>query len=133
MSDVTDAGSSGAASLVPTAALVGVTTLASYLGWLGWDQTKYRGPDGNLHGPYQSWQVVGLVLALGVIAGVAGWRRRPWVAAVVSTLVMTACFSVQGATDPLNDGLWPIGAFLVAVGTFGGVALVAFVSSRLHR
>jgi hypothetical protein len=69
-----------------------------------------------------------VVLVLSVIAAVAGVHGRPVVAVVVTTLVMTVCFSVQGATDPLNDGLWPVGAFMVAAGTCAGVALVAFLA-----
>src|SRR5664280_675836 len=34
-------------------------------------------------GPYEPWQVVGAVLVLGVIAAMAGWLRRPWVAVVM--------------------------------------------------
>jgi len=119
------------AGRVRTATLVGFATLANYLVWLGWDQTKYRGPDGNLHGPYQPWQVVGLVLVLGAIAAAAGWHRRSGVAVIVSTLVMTVCFSYQGATDPLNDGLWPIGAALVACGTSAGVAVVGAAAAAV--
>lgn len=113
---------------VLTVAVVVVATLANYVGWLGWDTTKELGPDGYLHGPYEPWQVVGVVLVLGVIAAAAGWRRHPWVAVAVTTTVMTASFSVQGATEPRNDGLWPIGAFMVAIGTFLGVGLVAFLA-----
>jgi hypothetical protein len=111
-----------------TVAVVVVATFANYVGWLGWDTTKEIGPDGNLHGPYEPWQVVGVVLVLGVIAVAAGWRRHPWVAVAVTTTVMTVSISVQGATEPRNDGLWPIGAFMVAIGTFLGVGLVAFLA-----
>jgi hypothetical protein len=69
-----------------------------------------------------------VVLVLAVIAAVAGWHRDPWDAVVMTTLVMTVCFSVTGATDPRSDGLWPIGAFMVAVGTFLGVGLVTFLA-----
>jgi hypothetical protein len=113
------------------AVLVGTATLTSYVVFLGWDQTKEPGPDGNLHGPHEVWQVVGIVVALGLIAAAAGWRRHPWVAVIVTTVVMTACFSIQGARDPLNDGLWPVGAILVAFGTFAGVATVALVAAIL--
>jgi hypothetical protein len=111
-----------------TAVVVGLATLANYVGWLGWDQTKHLGPDGNLHGPYDPWQVVGAALVLAVIAAVAGWRRHPWDAVAMTTLVMTVCFSVTGATDSRSDGLWPIGAFMVAVGTFLCVGLVTFLA-----
>jgi hypothetical protein len=112
--------------------LVGLATLANYVGWLGWDRTKHLGPDGYLHGPYEPWQVVGVVLVLAAIAAVAGWRRHLWDAAIVTTLVMTVCFSVTAATELRSDGLWPIGAFGVAVGTFLGVGLVALVADVLR-
>jgi hypothetical protein len=110
------------------ALFVGLATLADYLVWLGWDTTKELGPDGYLHGPYEPWQVVGLVLVLGVIAAAAGWRRHPWEAVIVTTVVMMLCFVVSGAMDPRNDGLFIIGAFMAAVGTFLGVGLVTFLA-----
>jgi hypothetical protein len=113
----------------PTAVLVGVGTFANYIGWLGSDQTKTLGSDGYLHGPYEPWQIVGAVLVLVLIAGVAGWRRHPWTAVATATLVMTVSFSLTAATDPRSDGLWPIGAFIVAVGTFLGVGVVALVAN----
>jgi hypothetical protein len=116
-----------------TAVWVGLATLADYLSWLGWDQMKYPGSDGYLHGPYEPWQVVGAVLVLGVIAAMAGWRRRAWVAVVMTTLVMTGCFSVTAVTGSTDDGLWLIGAFMVAVGTFLGVGLVALVAEAVTR
>lgn len=111
-----------------TTVLVGVATLVNYLGWLGWDQTMYRGPDGYLHGPYESWQFVGVVLGLAVIAAVAGWRHRPWEAVISATVVMMLCVVVDGAMDPLNDGLFIIGAFVAAGHTFSIVGLVALVA-----
>ena len=84
-------------------------------------------------GPYEPWQVVGAVLVLGVIAAMAGWLRRPWVAVVMNTLVMTVCFSVSAGIDPGDDGLWPVGAFIVAVATCAGVAVVAGAPIALAR
>ena len=120
------AGAPTTAGLLAAAAVVGLATFADYFGWLGRSQAKDFGRDS-----YQTWQVIGLVLVLGVIAAMAGWRRRPWVAAIVTTIVMTVSWSIDAATDPpqFNDGLWPIGALLVAVGTFTGVVLVAFAAS----
>jgi hypothetical protein len=118
---------------VPTAAMVRVATFVNYLGWLGWDRTKYLGPDGSLHGPYEPWQIVGLVLVLSAIAAAAGWLRRPWMAAGVTTVVMMISFAVSGAMDPDADGLFIVGAFMVAVGTFLGIGLVAGVAMALAR
>jgi hypothetical protein len=124
-----------AASAVWTAVLVAVATLAGYLGWLGWDQHKDAQPDGSLTGPYQSWQVAGLVLVLAAVAAVASLRGRPMIAVVVGTVVTTACFSVDAATEPpiTNDGLWPIGAAMVALGTCGGLALVGAITTMSRR
>jgi hypothetical protein len=110
---------------------VGLATLANYLGWLGWDQTKDRGSDGYLTGPYEPWQIVGLVLVLAVIAATAGWRRRPWVAIIVTTGVMWLCVLASGAIDPNADGLFLIGAFSAAVSTFTGVGVVALVADGI--
>lgn len=113
-------------SQLGTAAVVGLATLGDYFAWLGRAEAKDFGRDS-----YQPWQVMGLVLVLGVIAVVAGWRRHPWVAAVVTTLVMTVSWSIDAFNDPpeFNDGLWLIGASMVAIGTFCGVWLVAYATS----
>lgn len=116
-----------------TATWVGLATFANVIGWLGWHRPKYFGSDGYLHGPYQRWQIVGLVLALGLIAVVVGWRGRPRVAVVTITLVMTVSFFVQGATDPRSDGLFPVGSALVALGTYTFVAIVAGAANALRQ
>jgi hypothetical protein len=116
-----------------TAVAVALATLVNYVGWLGWDTEKYTGSDGYLHGPYESWQVVGLALMLAVITAVVGWRGHGWVAVVVTALVMTLCFSVQANADPRNDGLWPIGAIMLALGTSASLGLVAAAAGALRR
>ena len=82
-----------------TALMIGAVTLADYLGWLGWDQHKDVHPDGRLSGPYQPWQVIGLVVVLIVLAAAAGWRRHTALVAVTTTVVMTLAWSVDAATD----------------------------------
>ena len=44
------------------AALAALGTAAAYLIWLGWHASKDIHPDGSQTGPYEAWQVVGLVL-----------------------------------------------------------------------
>src|SRR4051812_7300887 len=92
------AGERSAARTGRAAVIIGVATLVDYLGWLAWDQHKDVHPD-HVSGPYQPWQVIGLVLVLILIAAIAGRRRYPWAATVVLPLVMTVCFSVDAATD----------------------------------
>ncbi len=108
------------------ALLVGLATLANYVGWLGWDQQRNVGWN-QQPGPYETWQIVGLVAVLVVIAAVAGWRGRASAGAASATVVMTLCFAIDAASEPAqyNDGLWPVGALLVAGGTFVGVKFVA--------
>ena len=64
------------AGLLATAAMVGLATFADYFGWLGRSQAKEFGRDS-----YQTWQVIGLVVVLGVmlrwLAGDVGHGWRP--------------------------------------------------------
>jgi hypothetical protein len=120
---VPDIGRSGRALVI-----VGAAALADYAVWLAWDTKKYLGSDGYLHGPYQPWQVVGFALILGMIGAAAGWRRRPWEAAIAASATLGVCFVVQGAMDPSSDGLFLIGAFLIGIGSFVGVGLVALIA-----
>lgn len=107
---------------VRTAVLVGLASLADYLGWLGWDHTLG-----------QPWQFVGLALGLAIIAAAAGGHRRPWEAAVVTTTVMTVCYAGKGAMDPNYDGLFILAALMFGLGTFLSAGFVALVADGLAR
>lgn len=114
-------------------AVLAVATALNYLAWLGWDQHKDVHPDGSETGPYQEWQVVGLIVVLGVLTA-AGARLGQAVASVATvTVVMTLAFSVDAATDADADGLWAVGAIGVFAGTLVGTVLVAAVTSRSRR
>src|SRR5918992_5042790 len=84
------------------AALLAILTTGNYLGWLGWDQRYDVDADGVVTGPYEPWQVIGVVVGLAALAAFAGARRHPEVAVAVLPVVMTLCFSVDAApqTDP---------------------------------
>ncbi|MGI8334576.1 hypothetical protein ACRYCC_31885 [Actinomadura scrupuli] len=112
--------------------LIAAATAAGYLGWLGWDQHKDPLPGGGVSGPYQAWQVLGLVATLCAVAVAAGRRGHPVAAVLGMTLTMTLCFSVDAAGDADGDGLWPVGAALVAIGTFTGISLVAALAWALR-
>ncbi len=89
-----------------------ILTAGNYLGWLGWDQRYDVGPGGVVTGPYEPWQVAGLVIGLAILAAFAGWRGHPGVAIAAIPAVMTLCFSVDAAAA---SPFWAIGAVLVAV------------------
>lgn len=116
-----------------TAAVVCLASLAGYLALLGWDQQKTLGSDGYLHGPYEPWQVVALCAVVGAAAAWAGWRRDRLVGSAAAAVTMTLAFSIDAATDRQNDGLWPIGAFVVLVATFVGFWLCATVGAWLRE
>lgn len=111
------------------AALVALAVATVYTGFLGWDQTKDVDPvTGALTGPYSTGQVIACGLAyLLVVAAGSIWS--PVVAGVVATVTFTLAWSLTAATDPLDQGLWLIGAVLVLIGTAAGAALAAAVNA----
>ncbi|MBF9133809.1 hypothetical protein I0C86_33470 [Plantactinospora sp. S1510] len=124
---------SGRSVLLWGVALAGATALA-YWAFLGWDQHKETDPvTGSQTGPYQAWQVVGLGLVLALLVFETARRGRPWLASLVVTVVLTVFFAVDAATDADGDGLWPVGAALVAVGSLFGTGLVAGIGAYLGR
>ncbi|WNB86533.1 hypothetical protein [Cellulomonas sp. ATA003] len=104
-----------------------------WFAWLGWDDTYQVDPaTGVASGPYETWQVVGAVVTLAVVAGVgARWAgARPTVVGV--TAGFTVAWSVTAASAD-DTGLWLVGALLVLVGVAllsGLVALATGVSRR---
>lgn len=120
-------------TLVWVAGLAAVT-LVAYLALLGWDQSKTLDPvTQNETGPYEAWQVIALVVVLAAAAFLAGRAGRFVPAVVTIPVVLTLAFAVDAATDADVDGLWPIGAALVALGSAAGVALVAAIGQRSRQ
>ncbi|MGH3913108.1 MAG: hypothetical protein ACRDTC_06820 [Pseudonocardiaceae bacterium] len=116
-------------------AVLAVATAASYLVWTAWNRYREFDAQGSAESPYEPWQASGLMLVLivGVLAGVAGWRRCAWAAVLVIPTVLTLCISIIGATDPDGDGLWVIGAMLVMISSFLWVCLVAVPAEAISR
>jgi hypothetical protein len=46
---------------------------------------------------------------------------------------VTVTWSIDAATDSQNDGLWPVGSFLVGIGTLAGSLLVSGLAWRVTR
>jgi peptidoglycan/LPS O-acetylase OafA/YrhL len=114
------------------AVVVAAAVAATYGAFLGWDQHKDTDPaTGAQSGPYQPWQVIGCAAVLALVAFAAGRRGRTWLVVPVLPIVLTVCFSVDAATDTDSDGLWPIGAAFVALGSLFGTAAVAALGAGL--
>lgn len=113
------------------AAVVALAVAVIYMGFLGLDRAKDVDPiTGVVTGPYSPGQVIACGLAYLFVVAVGG-TRSPVVAGVVAPLTFTLLWSITAATDPLDQGLWPIGAVLVGIGTAAGAALAAAVGAAL--
>lgn len=101
----------------------------AWAAWLGWDQE--RDVTGYAEsGPYEVWQVGGLVLTL-LVAVVAVAYVRHFVPAVLgSTAGLTFASFSDWSED--NSGLFAVGVALILMGTFVGSALVAVTVGALR-
>lgn len=112
---------------VPLAVSV-VGTLLAYLAWLGWDQPSSRQ---TLDSPrlFEPWQIVGLALTLGVVAGYMVWRRS----GILPVAVIPLTLAVVRAIDAFGDAaFWPLDALYAGLGG-GLVALFAVTLVRPLR
>lgn len=119
-----------ARQLLSILALTGVA-IAVWAAWLGWDQHRVEQPDGTSTGPYQAWQVIGLVLTL--LAPVYWAASRRYVAAAVlgTTLGLTAAAYYDWSDD--SSGLFVIGVGLVMVGSLVATGVVSAVIASVKR
>ena len=116
--------------LVSILLLAGVS-LAVWAAWLGWDQHRDVQPDGTTTGPYEAWQVIGLVLIL--LAPVYWAASRRYVAAAV--LGTTAGLTVAAYYDWSDDssGLFMVGVVLVMMGSLAVTAVVSAIASAVRQ
>lgn len=118
---------------VAVAVVLALLTAAVHLAVLGWDTRSDVDPTtGQVSGPYAAWQVVLVGVLLVLLGLAAAWRGPAWLVAVVP-VVFTVAWSVSAATAPDGDGLWPVGAVLVAVGTGAGAWVCRRVVGVLRR
>jgi len=119
-----------AAQLLSILVLAGVS-LAGWAAWLGWDQHRDVQPDGTTTGPYEAWQVIGLVLTL--LAAVSWAVSRRYIAGAV--LGTTAGVTVAAYSDWSDDssGLFMVGVGMVMMGSLVVTAIVSAVIAAAGR
>jgi hypothetical protein len=113
--------------------LLAGASFGAYWGWLGWDQTYQRDPvTGVASGPYETWQVLGCVLSLALVAVVAGFVRQTAVAMVVIPFAFTIAWSIPAQASD-DTGLWGAGAIMILMGMAVGVCVVTLVSTFVRN
>ncbi len=111
--------------------LLAVVTSAMWAAWLGWDQEYDVHPDGSQTGPYEAWQVIGLVLTLlAPVCWVASRPRFP-----VAVLGVPVGLTVAAFYDWSDDGsgLYVIGAGMVMMGSLAVTIAVSAVIALWKR
>ena len=110
--------------------LLAVVTSAMWAAWLGWDQQLDVHPDGSETGPYEAWQVIGLVLTLLAPVYWAASRRY-----FVAVLGVTVGLTVSAFYDWSDDdsGLYVIGVGMVMMGSLAATVAVSAVIAHLKR
>jgi hypothetical protein len=88
-------------------------------------------PDGSTTGPYEAWQVIGLVLTLLAPVYWAASRRCFAGAVLGPTLGLTAAASYDWSDD--SSGLWMVGVGMVMVGSLVVTAAVSAVITAVKR
>ncbi|MGW2029584.1 MULTISPECIES: hypothetical protein [Streptomyces] len=108
-----------------------LAALAAWAAWLGWDQRRDVHADGSTTGPYETWQVIGLVLTLLVPVYRAVSRGHTASAVLGTTAGLTAAAWYDWSDDA--GGLFVIGVGLVAIGSLAGTASVSAVIALTGR
>ncbi|MEU6574124.1 hypothetical protein [Streptomyces sp. NPDC046805] len=105
--------------------------LAMWAAWLGWDQQRDVHPDGTTTGPYEAWQVIGLVLTLLVPVYWAASRRHVAGAVFGTTAGLTVAAFVDWSDD--TSGLFVIGVGMVAIGSLVATTFVSWVIASVSN
>jgi len=116
------------------AAVLAATVIATaYLALLGWHRPKQTDPvTGNQTGPYHPWQVILVAVVVALTAAALGRLGLPNVALIVIPATLVVLFSADAATGPDGDGLWPVGAALLAAAALAGTAVITRAGAALR-
>ena len=118
--------------------LISLLSAGLWFGWFGWDSAyQFDAATGEMAGPYEVWQGVG-ALVCGVVVVWLGYRMLHF---AVALLVIPASFTfawISTASAMDSNGLWVVGAILVAFGTtFGTVVMLGIAAAaealRINR
>ncbi|MFH9615436.1 hypothetical protein ACH4MM_17230 [Streptomyces pratensis] len=114
-----------------TILLQALLAAALWAAWLGWDQHRDVHPDGTTTGPYEAWQVIGLVLTL-LVPLCWSASRQDIVGPVAG---ITAGLTVAALYDWSDDasGLFVIGVGTIMVGSLVTTSAIAFLIASLQR
>lgn len=114
-------------NLAPSLLLV-LVPVAAWAAWLGWDRHRDVHSDGSVTGPYEAWQVIGLVLTLLAPVCWAAYRRHVAGAVFGTTAGLTAAAWYDWSDD--SSGLFVIGVGMVMVASLAAAsALCALIAS----
>ncbi|GGZ11355.1 hypothetical protein [Streptomyces poonensis] len=116
--------------LLTALALAGVT-LAAWAAWLGWDQHRDVHSDGTTTGPYEAWQVIGLVLTL--LAPLYWAVSRRYVAGAVAGIPVGLTVAAYADWSDDSSGLFMVGVGMVMVGSLAATAVVSAVIAAVGR
>ncbi|MHC5906568.1 hypothetical protein ACVNF4_22080 [Streptomyces sp. S6] len=113
-----------AGRVVPYLVMAGVSA-GLWAAWLGWDQERDVLPNGDTTGPYEAWQVIGLVVCL--LVPVWWGTRRGWRAEVALGVTAGLCVAASLDWAPDSNGLFVIGVMMVAAASLTATTLVSAI------
>lgn len=111
--------------------VLALVALALWAAWLGWDQHADVRPDGTTTGPYEAWQLIGLVLTLLAPVYWAASRRHVTAAVLGVTAGLTTAAFYDWSDD--SSGLFVIGVGMVMAGSLLVTAAVSAVIASVKR
>ncbi|MGW1766397.1 hypothetical protein ACWCQL_20265 [Streptomyces sp. NPDC002073] len=111
--------------------LTALASAVAWTAWLGWDQLRDVHPDGSVSGPYEAWQVIGLVLTL--LAAVCWAAFRGHVAGTVlgTTAGLTAAAYYDWSDDA--SGLFLVGVVMIMVASLVATSALATLIASVTR
>lgn len=105
--------------------------MAAWAAWLGWDQHRDVHPDGSVTGPYEAWQVIGLVLTLLAPLYWAASRKSIQTAVLGITSGLTVAVTYDWSDD--GSGLFLVGVSMIAIATLAVTSLLALAIATWTR